>query len=193
MTQTWFTSDYHLGHKNILQLCQRPFTDVEEMARAIVDRHNACVQANDTVYDLGDFAFRCSAEYAAIWLATLNGKRHLILGNHDKPLRQAHRRGLLDDLIASGKLTLIGDRNARIQTGIRINVEEQEIVLSHYAQRTWHGAFRGAWHLFGHSHGNLPSFHKSVDIGVDVHDFRPVSFADLRTRMDNIDEDFSEN
>jgi len=163
------------------------------MAQVIVDRHNTCVRANDTVYDLGDFAFRCSAEYAAMWLAKLNGKRHLILGNHDKPLRQAHKRGLLDDLIASGKVTLIGDHNARIQTGILINVQGQKIVLAHYAQRTWHGAFRGAWHLFGHSHRNLPPFHKSIDVGVDVHDFSPVSFADLKIRMDSIDEAFSEN
>ncbi len=193
MPQTWFTSDYHMGHKNILHLCQRPFADVGEMEQTIINRHNACVQESDVVYDLGDFAFRCSAEYAVGWLTKLNGKRHIILGNHDKPLRQAHRQGLLNHLLASGKLTLIGDQDARIQTGIRINVEGQEIVLAHYAQRSWHGAFRGTWHLFGHSHGNLGPFHKSMDVGVDVHDFCPFSFAEIKHHMDSIAEPFAEH
>jgi len=192
MKQVWFTSDYHLGHRNIIHLCERPFADVEEMGRSIVERHNALVQADDIVYDLGDFSFRSSAEDAVSWLAKLNGKRHIIFGNHDKSLRQAHRQGLLDDLISSGKLTLIGDDNPRIQMGIRVNVEGQEIVLAHYAQRSWQGAFRGAWHLYGHSHGNLPPFRKSMDVGVDAHDFNPLSFAEIKARMDSIGEDFAE-
>ena len=193
MGQVWFTSDYHLGHRNIIHLCERPFSDVEEMDRAIIARHNECVAANDLVYDLGDFAFRCSAEYASDCLARLNGRRHILLGNHDKPLRQAHKRGLLDDLLSSGKLTLIGDQDPRVQTGIRVNVDGQEIVMAHYAQRSWHGAFRGAWHVFGHSHGNLSPFRKSMDVGVDAHDFKPVSFTDLKAWMDSVGDQFSED
>ena len=191
--ETWFTSDYHLGHRNILHLCERPFADSEEMAAEIVSRHNARVREDDVVYDLGDFAFRCTAEYAVNWLTRFNGKRHIVLGNHDKPLRQAHKRGLLDELIAAGRLTLIGEQDARIQTGIRVNIRGQEIVLAHYAQRTWHGAFRGGWHLFGHSHGNLEPYHKSIDVGVDVHDFSPVSFSELKQCMDRVEEAFREN
>lgn len=192
MADVWFTADYHLGHRNIIGHCERPFADVEAMDQAIIQRHNECVGQGDTVYDLGDFAFRCSPEYAVACLFRLNGNRRLLWGNHDKPLRDAHKRGMLDGLIAAGRLKLVGDPDPRVQTSIRVNIERQEIVLAHFAQRTWHGAFRDAWHLFGHSHGNLRPYLKSIDVGVDVHDFRPVSFTDLQTRMAEIAEPFSE-
>ena len=192
MADTWFTSDYHLGHRNIIGLCERPFENVEQMDQAIIERHNACVDQADTVYDLGDFAFRCSAEYAVERLTQLHGRRQILLGNHDKPLRQAHKRGLLDGLIDSGRLTIIGDTDPRIQTAMRVSIDGQDIVLAHFAQRSWHGAFRGTWHLYGHSHGNLSPFRKSMDVGVDVHDFRPVRFSDLQTRMAEVQEAFSE-
>ena len=72
MTQTWLTSDYHMGHRNIIHLCERPFGSVEEMEHTIIEQHNACVGQADTVYDLGDFAFRCSAEHAVDCLRQLN-------------------------------------------------------------------------------------------------------------------------
>ncbi|MBL7077590.1 MAG: metallophosphoesterase [Kiritimatiellae bacterium] len=193
MPCTWFTSDYHLGHWNIIRLCDRPFANVEEMDQAIIERHNACVGNADTVYDLGDFAFRCSAEYAAARLHRLNGRRRLLLGNHDKPLRQAHKRGLLDDLMESDRLTLIGDSDPRVQTALRVSIEGQEIVLAHFAQRSWHGAFRGSWHLYGHSHGNLGPFHKSMDVGVDPNDFCPISFTDIKSRMIQVQNTFAED
>ncbi len=37
MARVWFTSDYHLGHRNIIHLCERPFEDVEPMDRTIVE------------------------------------------------------------------------------------------------------------------------------------------------------------
>lgn len=94
MKRTWFTSDYHMGHRNIIDLCERPFADVNTMDLEIIARHNELVGVEDEVYDLGDFAFRCSAEHAADCLIKLNSRRHILWGNHDKPLRQAITQGL---------------------------------------------------------------------------------------------------
>ncbi len=182
-----------MGHFNIIGLCQRPFGSVEEMENAIVERHNAVVGPEDVVYDLGDFAFRCSAEHAVECLRRLNGRRTILWGNHDKALRQALKRGLLDDLLESGRLSFIGDPDPHLQTGFQVVVENQWIVLAHYAQRTWQGAFRGAWHLYGHSHGNLPAFKKSMDVGVDAWDFRPLSFEQIRDHMQAVIEAFAED
>jgi hypothetical protein len=51
--------------------------------------------------------------------------------------------------------------------------------------RVWPHHAQGAWHLYGHSHGNLPDepFALSLDIGVDTHDFRPWHFDELRAVM----------
>jgi len=182
-----------MGHGNIIGLCSRPFGDVGEMEREIVARHNELVAPNDEVYDLGDFAYRCPPAHAAECLRRLNGRRTVLWGNHDKPLRQAFRREMLKDLVESGKVTFVGDPNPSVQTGLQVVIDGQRIVLAHYAQRTWQGAFRGAWHLFGHSHGNLSPFGKSLDVGVDSWGFRPAGFEEIRERMDAVTEGFSES
>jgi len=55
MPNTWFTADFHLGHANIIRYCNRPFSTVEEMDQAIVERLNASAKPNDVLYFLGDF------------------------------------------------------------------------------------------------------------------------------------------
>ena len=55
MLNVWFTADFHLGHKNIIRYCNRPFDTVEEMNRTILERLNSLVKANDILYFLRDF------------------------------------------------------------------------------------------------------------------------------------------
>ena len=58
---------------------------------------------------------------------------------------------------------------------------KQLIVLCHYAFRVWRNAHHGSWHLYGHSHGSLPSAGRSMDVGVDCHDFSPISYEQVKT------------
>ena len=51
---TYFTSDQHFGHFNIIRLCQRPFGSLEEMDAVLLERWNAKVKPADVVYVLGD-------------------------------------------------------------------------------------------------------------------------------------------
>jgi calcineurin-like phosphoesterase family protein len=55
MPNTWFTADFHLGHKNIIRYCNRPFDSVEAMNCAILERMNSAVKAHDVLYFLGEF------------------------------------------------------------------------------------------------------------------------------------------
>ncbi len=82
MLNTWFTSDHHFGHKNILgyEKDTRQFSDIEEMNETLIERWNSAVKPLDTVYHLGDF---CFGRANLIIAARLNGKKRLILGNHD--------------------------------------------------------------------------------------------------------------
>lgn len=82
MINTWFTSDTHFGHKNILEFEPeaRPFKTLEEMHEVMIDRWNSVVRDKDIVYHLGDFAFgRANLEIAK----RLNGTKRLVMGNHD--------------------------------------------------------------------------------------------------------------
>lgn len=82
MNSTWFTSDSHFGHANILEFEKeaRPFKTLEEMHEVMIERWNSVVRDGDTVYHLGDFCFgRKNMEIAL----RLRGKKRLVLGNHD--------------------------------------------------------------------------------------------------------------
>lgn len=82
MVDIWFTSDSHFGHKNIIEYekSTRDFENTHHMNEAIIERWNSVVRADDVVYHLGDFCFGRNNIAIA---AHLNGRKRLILGNHD--------------------------------------------------------------------------------------------------------------
>lgn len=82
MHDTWFISDTHFGHANILtyESVARPFENLTQMHEALITRWNSVVRKNDKVFHLGDFCFGArNIAFAEL----LNGNKHLILGNHD--------------------------------------------------------------------------------------------------------------
>ena len=46
----YYISDLHFGHANIIKLCNRPFSDVNEMNEALIANWNNKVTNGDTVY-----------------------------------------------------------------------------------------------------------------------------------------------
>lgn len=79
----WVSSDPHASHHNIVHKFEppRPFESVEHMNETMIERHNARVKPEDKYYCLGDIAFNAKAFHA--YMSRLNGKKRLILGNHD--------------------------------------------------------------------------------------------------------------
>ena len=69
-----------------------------------------------------------------------------------------------------------------------IKVGEQMICLFHYGCRVWNKAHYGSWMLYGHSHGSLPPYGKSVDVGVDAkfihNEYRPTHFEEIQLFME---------
>ena len=162
---TWFTSDTHFGHANIIKYSNRPFASVDEMDRALIANWNAKVGQYDVVRFLGDFCFS-DLEKGQHYFNQLNGVKHLIVGNHDKTAVQ----------IKGWK---------SINHFEEIKVEGQSITLCHYAMRVWNKSHHGAWHLYGHSHGSLPDDpnSRSFDVGVDCHDYQLINMDDISRIM----------
>jgi len=82
MANTWFTSDLHFSHTNILKYCpwNRPFADAEVMNQYLLEMWNDTVKPGDTVYFLGDFAMKFNT---VLDLAPkLSGKIVWVPGNH---------------------------------------------------------------------------------------------------------------
>jgi len=169
----WFTSDPHFNHHNIIQYCNRPFDTVSEMNEILLRNINSRVAEKDTLYVLGDWCFATKSEY----LETAKKFRRrivckdvrLIFGNHDRPS--------LAEIFRTAK---------DLETvNVTEDTDKQRIVLCHYALRTWHRSGKGAWHLYGHSHGTLADdpHALSLDVGVDCHNYAPISFDQVRALM----------
>ncbi len=88
MKKVWFTADTHFEHKNIIEYCQRPFKDTDEMDVALIYNWNNTVSERDDVYVVGDFAFKNHEENRSAGL--LNGNKILVKGNHDDSHWQIH-------------------------------------------------------------------------------------------------------
>lgn len=85
----FFVSDTHWFHANILKFKDidgtpvRPgYDSIDDMNEKLIERWNATIKPNDTVYHLGDVAFRYGSEFSEV-MCRLNGQRRLIIGNHD--------------------------------------------------------------------------------------------------------------
>lgn len=163
----WFTADTHFNHANIIKYCKRPFSSSQEMDEALIANWNSRVKDNDTVYFLGDFCFAKGSQADRIeivkkYLNRLNGKIHMVRGNHDKST----------DLLA-GFFVSYKDVNL-------IHINGQSVYLSHFAHRVWPGSHKGTLHAFGHSHSVLPAWKNSLDVGVDAQGYFPISLKQLQ-------------
>lgn len=168
----WFTSDTHFGHARIIQYSNRPFQNHEEMDEAMITRFNEVIKPGDILYHLGDVAW--SNYDLSKFFGRLNSRSvHLILGNHDK----ANRFKGIKQIVWMGDL-----KSVNIGTTDRTD----NIQLCHYSMRTWNYKSHGSMHLYGHSHGNLPGVDRSMDVGVDTHNFYPYEWSEIKERMKDI-------
>ena len=78
----YLCSDWHLNHDRTFIYKARGFDSVNEMNAEIVKRHNAVVKSEDDVYCLGDCCMGADLEANKKLIESLNGKIHIILGNH---------------------------------------------------------------------------------------------------------------
>lgn len=162
----FYTADTHFGHDNIRRFCNRPFDNVAEMDKALTDNWNNVVGQNDEIYMLGDFTFYRGQQVLDIF-SKLNGRKHLIRGNHDK----------------HDTLSLPW---ASVQDYLEISDNGTKLVLFHYGMRSWNGMFKGHRHLFGHSHARLPGNSLSLDVGVDCWDYTPTTLPAIVSRMSTL-------
>ena len=167
----YYTADHHFGHTNIIKHTSRPFQTVEEMDAVLLANWNDVVKPQDTVYILGDLFFRNTVS-AEDYLRRLNGKKHLIIGNHDKDWMK--KTDLLKYFKSVEHMSIFNDGAHRI-------------TLCHYPMMTWGGIAKGSYMIHGHIHNNTDAEYFSLikkmpnilNAGVDINSFCPVNFNDL--------------
>jgi len=76
-------ADCHFNHRNIIKFTGRPYRTVSGMNRSIIQKWNATVRPQDTIYHVGDFA----RDHIGYFINRLQGRKFFITGNHDENLR----------------------------------------------------------------------------------------------------------
>lgn len=110
MGKIFYIADYHLFHENVIKFDKRPFNTVLEMNETIINNWNKRVHNNDKVYILGDFIWKSVYIWPEI-LNSLNGEKHLILGNHDPKSFPQEIKNLFKEIVEYKE---ISDCNKRI-------------------------------------------------------------------------------
>ena len=162
----FFTSDTHFGH--YLPALKRPFIGYE-MDELMVKNWNNSVKSGDDVWFLGDFCLHTPESVMKILFSRLNGNKHLLKGNHDQNNKVTKLPwGSVHDV-----------HMFKMPDSYNLNASIPGIWLSHYPHRSWPQSFHGSLHLHGHSHGHLPPYVNSLDVGVDCHNFKPLSLDEV--------------
>jgi calcineurin-like phosphoesterase family protein len=161
----WLTADLHLDHAAIIGYTGRPFVSAHEMNGALVGNILETLAPTDTLYVLGDFAFR--PEVFAAYAALLESHCRVVWvkGNHDPKQRR-------DPLAVDFKHA------------------KHHFYCCHYPWATWRP---NTVMLHGHCHGNrveLPSDPRQqwrFDVGVDTEwdgrKYYPVSIEQVEKEL----------
>jgi len=177
-TRKWYSADLHLGHAGILNFglpTRSSFTSTEEMDKVIIEKINERVAPTDLFYILGDFAHTSDVEYVRHCFHAMNGRKVLIVGNHD-----LDKKGRLAKVVRDLPWDIPPT------PAMETHDNDKRIHLSHYAHRVWPASHHGSYHFYGHSHAALPGIGRSRDVGIDMPDvgFGPMLFTDLIKGME---------
>lgn len=169
----WFTSDTHLGHKNIITYCKRPFVtadgqpDVDLMDTVLIGNWNERVRDEDIIFHMGDFAFGGASRIRA-YAEQLKGRKILLRGNHDRHNDKLYR-----------------DIGFEVHRSLTIGA----VRMQHRPPKFLDQRMTAGCYLVGHVHERWASWPWATadgitnivayNVGVDVRHFRPVSLAEI--------------
>lgn len=166
----WLTSDFHFNHQKPFVYEPRGFTSPEEMNNILIQNFNAEVGYNDDVYILGDLMLGGSERFeeGLELISALNGKLHLVRGNHDSNKRWEAYKSLHNVV--------------EMENAIYLDYRKYHFYLSHYPSMTSNyddekGLHHRTLNLCGHSHTQDKWLHwltGSYHCEVDCHNNTPI-------------------
>lgn len=168
----WWTGDSHFNHVGIIEYCNRDFKNIWAMNEHLIQCWNERVAKGDLVYVHGDFVWGQGKGYGTLGVEEivkrLNGQIILIEGDHDKPSKK----------LAHLFVKIVPMLTTKIQKA------NQWLTMCHYCMRTWPRSHYNSWHTYAHSHNRLEPVGKSLDVGVDGHNYYPWSEDEIINYME---------
>jgi len=193
---TWFTSDLHFGHRNVINYCNRPYKDLEEMHKALIKIWNDTVKEGDTVYVLGDFSL--NKKWSQTIIPLLKGNKILISGNHDycfdHPPKensglsiQQHRENYkrrCDAYIQHGWQAVHQTLKLKFKNGVNVLLHHLPYATPKevgFDQRylNLRPKDEGLFLLHGHLHGRYKKYKNMIDCGLDAWNLNLISEDDI--------------
>jgi len=168
MSKKFVSADHHWFHEAMIRMLRRPFANVTEMNEVMVERWNSVVKPNDLVYYAGDMFYKGRPKECEELFLRLNGKIHMAAeGNHD------------------GVTKKFKHRFQSWEKRTEIVHDGHTLVIDHYSMRVWNKSYHGSYHVYGHSHGQLPEDPASLsfDVGVDCWNFYPLMLDEIFEKM----------
>lgn len=185
-----YTADTHFFDPNMVRFervndpTTQHFQSVEERDEGIVTRWNNIVTDDDDVYMIGDIVI-ANRLHAIEILSRLNGRKHIIMGNHD---------GSYIKSLTNGKNAT---RVVEVTEGIqRIGDEGRDVIMCHYPLMAWERQHKGSYHIYGHLHATqeetlfqqagkrfaqaagMTEF-RAMNAGVMLNEYRPMTLGQL--------------
>lgn len=171
-----FISDFHFGHRKIIEYAHRPFSSVDEMNETMIEKYNSTVGPNDPVMIVGDLAFGGPENFTK-FARRLNGVKTLIRGNHDKSISDAEatNAGFVEvtysKIMTFGKLKIgvahfpfrkMGEMPGKYD----ISPNDCDVLV--------HGHVHQHWKVNKHSSGKL-----MINVSVEAIEYKPITLDDV--------------
>ena len=157
-------SDEHYYHQGMIDHCGRNFADFMDMNNFMVTKNNVRVKKADEVYHIGDFMWGTDYQQLQTIMSRLNGRHHLILGNHDhfKPF----------DYIEAGFIT--------VHTALWV----EEMVMVHDPSVYTFCKNELGILVHGHLHDlyQLIPGRPVINVSVEMTGYEPISFEQIRLK-----------
>ena len=157
-------SDLHMGHANVIDYESRPYSSVEQLNEALAENWRAVVTKHDRIWNLGDVALKMSKETLEKIIKNLPGKKILILGNHDRGRSPTWWHDVGFDEVYPYPV-----------------IYEGFYMLSHeplYVNKNMPYV-----NVHGHTHGTSSDNPQQINVSVDVINFTPMPFEDIKDRF----------
>lgn len=177
----FLTSDLHFNHDREFIWKARGFKSVNEMNEKIIENFNSVVGKEDDVYILGDLCLG-GGDAATLLknknlIEALNGKLHIIRGNHDTNTRVRMYESCTNVVSV-------------VKWADMLSYKYYHFYLSHFPTITSNlekeSLRQCTCCLYGHTH-QLTNFYLDMPmiyhVGVDSHNCYPVNIDDIITEM----------
>ncbi|MBK1809533.1 metallophosphoesterase [Clostridium sp. YIM B02505] len=170
MSEVFITADTHFGDANIIAYEKRPFSNLEDMDKQMIASWNSVVKEDDIVFHLGDVSSYPLSKMKEI-INKLNGKKILIMGNHDN------------------HLTISQWMECGFDEVYKYPIVYNEFIVMQHQPPQYINSATPFFYLYGHVHGTemYPTVAKqSACVSVERWDYAPVKFEYIKKCVEEL-------